>query len=347
MNTPAVTVLMPVYNAARYLKRSMDSILDQTFSEFEFLIIDDGSTDNTVSIVESYRDPRIRLVKNEANMGISATLNRGIALANCSLIARMDADDFSYPERLQKQYNYMMLHPECALLSTWVRVVSDDDLFIKLERYRSEFYYYNLTFECWMYHPTIMFRKEPIIKAGMYSKMYSEDYDLFWKVSSQFKIWNLAEPLVEYKIASTSLNLVLRKEEYDVANEGNVIRNLRYYMGENFSLSKPVLEGLRHNFVLLLQTGNINEMITCLNTLDAVTIQILAKENPNRNVFDIKRAHYFKKRFILEQLFKGLPKTKGLWLLLRANAWGLMIHLVYSGIQWRLTKLWRALFPKS
>lgn len=339
MNTPAITVLMPVYNASRFLRESIESILNQSFTDFEFLIIDDGSIDNTSAIVESYSDTRIRFIKNDQNLGISATLNRGISLAQSSLIARMDADDVSYPDRLKKQYDYMKYHPECALLSTWVKVVTEENTFIRLERYRSEFYYYNLTFECWMYHPSIMFRREPIVKVGMYSKPYSEDYDLFWKVSSQFKIWNLPEPLLDYRIASTSLNLVLRKVEYEIANEENVLRNIRFYMGESFSVSKATLEALRHSFELLVQNGDINEMIACLKALNNITDKILAHENPNCNRRDVKRAHFFKRRFMLEQLFKQLPKTKGIILLIRTNEWGLMIDLISTGLQWRIVQL--------
>ncbi|MBA3284207.1 MAG: glycosyltransferase family 2 protein, partial [Nitrosopumilus sp.] len=102
---PKVTVLMPVYNASAYLHDAIQSILNQTFQDFEFLIIDDGSSDNSEIIIKGYKDKRIRFIKNEQNIGISATLNKGIELASCELIARMDADDVSYPKRLEKQYN--------------------------------------------------------------------------------------------------------------------------------------------------------------------------------------------------------------------------------------------------
>jgi glycosyltransferase involved in cell wall biosynthesis len=162
MSNPKLTVLMPVYNAASYLHEAIDSILQQTFRDFEFLIIDDGSTDQSIAIVQSYKDPRIRFVRNETNAGIAATLNRGIELASCELIARMDADDISYPDRLQKQYDYMMHDSACALLSTWCRVVTAAGKHVRLERYTSRFFYYNLTFECWIYHPTVMFRKAAV-----------------------------------------------------------------------------------------------------------------------------------------------------------------------------------------
>ncbi len=103
MDKPHLTVLMPVYNAEKFLGEAIESILNQTFTDFEFLIIDDGSTDSTIKIIESYTDSRIRLFKNQENLGISATLNKGIEMASTELIARMDADDISYSSRIQKQ----------------------------------------------------------------------------------------------------------------------------------------------------------------------------------------------------------------------------------------------------
>lgn len=336
MKAPKITVLMPVYNAGPFLREAMESILCQTFADFEFLIMDDGSTDNSVDIVASYHDRRIRLIKNERNLGISATLNRGITLASTDLIARMDADDISYPARLQKQYDYMMSHPACALLSTWARVITEDKKFVRLERYRSNFYYYNLTFECWMYHPTIMFRKKAAELVNMYSMPYSEDYDLFWKLSTCFEIGNLAEPLLDYRLSSSSLNAVTKKTEYALANEQNVLRNLRHYMGDDFTISKPVLECLRHNFGPIVENDNVTEILACFSILDRITGKILQTDNPNRDVRSINAAHYFKKRFMLTELGKALPKARSIELLMRMNAWPILYALIRHSLRWRI-----------
>ena len=117
MAKPSITVLMPVYNAERFLAEAIESVLQQTFTQFEFLIIDDGSTDSSPEIVRSYSDPRIRFLQNEQNLGITATLNKGIELAQADLIARMDADDICYPDRLQKQMEFVAAHPDGALFT--------------------------------------------------------------------------------------------------------------------------------------------------------------------------------------------------------------------------------------
>src|SRR5258705_299739 len=162
MPNSLVTVLMQVYNSERFLSEAIDSILNQTFTDFEFLIIDDGSTDNSLKIIKSYSDARIRLVQNEKNLGITATLNKGIVLARADLISRMDADDISYPERLQKQYEYLKDHPDCALLSTQARVIAEDKQVEYIDDTNSDFFYYNLTFSSPIFHPSVMYRKKAV-----------------------------------------------------------------------------------------------------------------------------------------------------------------------------------------
>jgi glycosyltransferase involved in cell wall biosynthesis len=344
MVTPKMTVLMPVYNAESFLREAIESILNQTFQEFEFLIIDDGSTDRSREIVRSYDDPRIRFVVNEKNLGISETLNKGIRLSTCELIARMDADDISNPFRLRKQYDYMLAHPHCALLSTWARVISHDNKFVRLERYRSQYYHYNLTFECWMYHPTVIFRRQPVTEVGMYSMPYSEDYDLFWKLSTRFEIGNLAEPLVSYRLSPTSLNTVLRKKEYDIANEENVLRNIRYYMGENFSVSKPVLECLRHNFRPILETNDLDAAIESLQVLGAITERIIARKGVNGDEKTIREAYFFKREFMITQLAQGFPVLEKFSFVARTRQWMILYDIFARSVQWRLQKVKTFLF---
>lgn len=113
--TPKISVIMPAYNAEQYISEAIESILNQTYSNFEFIIIDDGSTDRTVEMVQSYSDPRIRFVQNEHNLGVAATLNRGLKLATGEYIARMDADDIALRERFGKQVSFLDMHPEIAV----------------------------------------------------------------------------------------------------------------------------------------------------------------------------------------------------------------------------------------
>src|SRR2546423_6687976 len=122
---PRVSVLMPVYDVAKYLREAIDSILGQTFTDFEFIIIDDASTDRSAEIINSYNDPRIRFIQNEKNVGLIATLNRGLDLAYGEYLARMDQDDVSLPERLAKQVAFMETASDVAASGTWARDIDD------------------------------------------------------------------------------------------------------------------------------------------------------------------------------------------------------------------------------
>lgn len=123
---PAITVFMPVYNAEKYLKEAIDSILNQTFQNFELLIIDDGSTDESVKIIEGYTDWRIRLIHNDGNKGLPYTRNRGLNLARGKYLAIMDADDVSVKNRLEIQYNIMEKRSNLAVISSGKELLSND-----------------------------------------------------------------------------------------------------------------------------------------------------------------------------------------------------------------------------
>jgi glycosyltransferase involved in cell wall biosynthesis len=316
MSAPLITVLMPVYNGEKYLREAVDSILDQTLTDFEFLIIDDGSKDQSVAIINSYNDPRIKLVKNEINLGISKTLNRGIEMASAEFIARMDADDISYPQRLEKQYDYMVKHPECALLSTWAKVITEKKEHIRTEQYRSRLHYYNLTFECWMYHPTVVFTKAAVKEVGMYSIPYAEDYELFWQLSRKFKIACLEEVLVDYRVTDQSLHQVTRKKEYDETMEWQLLRNIHYYTGKDFKIDWEEVECLRFNFTPIMNKKSVDAIVQCLEKLDYINQCILNTPNINYDRKNIEEAIYYKKKFIINYFKRELPE-KDVQLLLK------------------------------
>jgi glycosyltransferase involved in cell wall biosynthesis len=304
---PELTVLMPVFNSEKYLADAIDSMLAQTFADFEFLILDDGSTDNSVAIIQSYQDTRIRFYRNEKNMGITPTLNKGIELATTDYIARMDADDISYPDRLQKQFTYLKAHPDCALVSALVRVISEDGQFIRQDRFKSELFYYNLTFSCWIYHPTVMYRKQAVEKVKRYSTAYAEDYELFWQLSRHFKLYNLPEVLLDYRVTDQSLHQVLKKQEYEIAEQEQVLRNIRYYTSSDFSIPSDYIECYRFNFQPLLSEQKVSRIVACVKALDFINQAILPKENVNRDVRAIKKAAQYKRRYILAFFFKNIP----------------------------------------
>ncbi len=213
--TPQVTVLMPVYNGEKYLAEAIESILTQTYTDFELLIINDGSRDRSVEIIQSYDDRRIRLVNNEHNLGLVKTLNKGLDQALGKYIARMDQDDVSLPERLAEQVSYLDHHPKIGLCGTWIEVFG---LGSYIEKYptdhdtiKASLLFYNA-----LAHPTVVMRKQMFEQYDLrYSIEYlhAEDYELWLRCSNCFEIANLGQVLLKYRTTPTSYCRVFTAEQ--------------------------------------------------------------------------------------------------------------------------------------
>lgn len=219
-----ITVLMPVYNSALYLRAAIDSILEQTFSNFEFIIINDGSTDNSLEIIKAYKDTRIVLIDNQVNEGIIRSRNKGLKLAKGKYIANMDSDDISDLTRLEKQFNYLEQHPEITLLASRLLLVNQnneetgvwpEDYFCVSEQHIKETL---PTINC-IGQPTIMMRSEPVKKTGYNSQFeYNEDWGLWLTLLSQgHRIAKLPEVLLRYRqhpksVTNTSNTLGVEKK---------------------------------------------------------------------------------------------------------------------------------------
>lgn len=335
---PLVTVLMPVYNAEKYLHDSINSILQQTFTAFEFLIIDDGSTDNSIAIIESYADGRIRLIKNEINSGISATLNKGLQLASCDLVARMDADDISYAHRLQMQYSYLNEHRHIAMVSGWVRHVSDDKICVSTETPEPQVIYYNLTFTCFIYHPTVMYRRQLILKIGGYTVPYSEDFELWWQVIRHYQFDTLPHYVLDYRLSSQSLHQVLKKKEYDEDQHNQVRRNIAYYTGQETKLSFAQIEAYRYNFDPLLEQGDVDFICETLIELNKIIEAVAQTPNVNCIPAEVRRAGTIHRRHILIHCIRKLSRKKSLLLVKKTGAWKLYGFLLYSFLKEKVIK---------
>ena len=211
VNSPLITVLLPVYNGAEEVRRSAFSILEQTYSNFELLIINDGSTDESSSILDRLTDPRIKLI-HQTNMGLAATLNRGISLSHGKYIARQDQDDFSYPTRLEKQLAYLEEHPECALLGTRAEIWVGDKATERAHDHPSEngVLVFELLFNNPFVHSSVMLRRDALLEIGGYttdpSRQPPEDYELWSRISRRFFVANLPERLVIYREIPKSMS---------------------------------------------------------------------------------------------------------------------------------------------
>lgn len=201
--SPAITVLMPVYNGAQYLIEAIQSILKQTFTDFEFLIINDGSTDSTKEVLQQFHDSRIRAVCNEKNIGLIKTLNRGIGMAQGRYITRMDHDDLSVPDRLARQLAFMEKHPEVGVCGSWVKTFreSEEQLWkypVSNAKIRCQLLFSNI-----FAHSSVMLRKSVLNSHDLEyvsDDLYAEDYGLWSRYMDVCSLANLPEPLLRYRL---------------------------------------------------------------------------------------------------------------------------------------------------
>ncbi len=240
---PDISVIMPVYNAEKYISKSIESILTQSFTDFELIIINDGSTDSTLSILESYADSdsRIRLVSRE-NKGLVATLNEGIQLAQAPLIARMDADDIALVARFKVQKGFMDMHPEVVCVGSRVKVIDSEGRFLinnDLKLNHDEIVISALHGVSPIIHPTAMIRTGALKKINGYSldNYPAEDLALWIDLSDIGQLVNLDMPLLEYRIHDDSIStssheLQLAKTE-EICKRACEQRNIEYVMKTN------------------------------------------------------------------------------------------------------------------
>jgi glycosyltransferase involved in cell wall biosynthesis len=203
---------MPVYNAERYVSEAINSVLAQTFTDFEFIIIDDGSTDASADIITQYKDQRIRFIRKPRNEGLVSALNLGIELALGEYIARMDADDIALPERLEKQVAFLDSHPDVVVLGTKAWRIDPAgkiiESMVSVTRWE-DVHRYLRSGANRLIHSSVMMRTEIVRKIGGYREQFrhAEDFDLWLRILEHGKICNLPEKLMLYRSNSSGVRL--------------------------------------------------------------------------------------------------------------------------------------------
>ena len=201
MLSPQISVVLPVYNGEKHLHQAIESVLKQTFKDFEFIIINDGSTDNSINIIESFKDSRIRLIINNKNLKLIHTLNAGFKLAKGKYIARMDSDDIAHKKRFEKQIEFLEKNPDISVLGTGFEVIDNPDKKILYEKNNIDIKWKQL-YECHILHPSVMLRRSTFIENNyFFDKNYEhcEDYELWTRVSKKHQLANLKENLMYYR----------------------------------------------------------------------------------------------------------------------------------------------------
>ena len=267
MTHPRVSILMPVYNVAPYLREAMDSILTQTFQDFELIVLDDYSPDNSSEILDTYTDERIVRYRGEKNMGLSNVLNVGLQMARGEFIARMDSDDLSTPERLATQVAYLDAHPEIDLCScgmelfgakqeTWVREANVEDVKI------------TALFHSPILHASSMWRRASFEHAGLLYRQEvvpAEDYDMWTRaMAAGLRLVNIPQVMYQYRIHPTQVtnhvNRLIQKDREVITNYVNLIfgnnRSFDIYLWH--VLNKEQLLSLKRSVDYLIQENKKN-----------------------------------------------------------------------------------------
>jgi glycosyltransferase involved in cell wall biosynthesis len=229
MNNPLVSVIMPVYNGGSILRNAIESIVNQTYKEWEFIIIDDGSTDNTEEIIKEYKDNRIRYVK-QSKCGVTLSLNKGIGISKGEFIARQDADDISLPTRLEKQINFLKENKDISLLGTFTNLIDKNGRLIETKTFptNNEELQKEIKVSNPFIHGSIVMKKESLKEVGLYREQFfmCQSYDLWLRISEKCNIAIYPEALYNFRIWEHSytgermaLNNYLRSIASELAEE--------------------------------------------------------------------------------------------------------------------------------
>ncbi|HET6851754.1 MAG TPA: glycosyltransferase [Pyrinomonadaceae bacterium] len=292
-DSPAVTVLMSVYNGERFVPEAIQSILQQTWTDFEFLIINDGSTDRTREIISSFHDPRLRILDQPTNTGLTRSLNLGLKAARAPLVARQDADDRSHPERLRMQVEFMHANPQVALLGTqvrilnkrgrlshrpgWQRAVNDTAI-----RFQS-------LFDNPFIHTSVMFRRDIVLdELGGFAETFptAQDFELWSRISARHQVCNLPARLIDYRFHGSSTSAGYDDRHLERSSL-IVAGNLRRYLG---------LHEVPERWLQLISTLHVNpngvsndELRELLNVIEAIYEQFVDRYPHEQQNEEVRR----------------------------------------------------------
>ena len=241
---------MAVHNGEKYIRQALESILNQSYSDFQFIIIDDGSSDETSVIVKSYRDTRIMLIHNKINLGLSRSLNIGLSYTNSQFIARMDADDISYPDRFEKQMTFMINNPQLGALGSSYKVIDEKGLVIEHHKqpYNDLSIRWQLLFNNAFCHSSLMIRKRFLDQiGGNYDNLTSaQDFSLVSRLVKVSKLANLPDFLVMWRKSEQQISSSRKTEQELMASEISM-KNINELMGCSF-ISRSEANNIRKFF---------------------------------------------------------------------------------------------------
>jgi len=324
---PAISVIMPVYNCKEYIQESVNSVLCQTYKDFEFIIIDDASTDGTLEYLQSLDDPRIVIIRKPINTGYTNSLNMGLRLAKGKYIARMDGDDISLPTRFDKQKAFMDSNPDLVACGTNYEIMhtvknSDhpcdpDDLKVQLLS------------GCYIAHPSVMLKRETLIKYKIEYDIEcepAEDYNLWAKLLKYGKISNLRESLVKYRLHNTQVSNARAFHQIAQADKARLAM-----ISELIDINDAHLCEIHLSVIKTQKSPNVtlSEVEDWIENLKESNLQLKVYDSEKLNAFlEEKRTNYIKLYFlfrkglefsVIKQLFLNKKKYYKLFNLLQVS----------------------------
>jgi len=241
MQTPKVSIIMAVYNGEEFLSDSILSVLNQTYKNFEFIVVNDSSTDNSLNILKDFqkKDERIKVINNNQNLGLTKSLNIGLLESKGEYIARLDAGDISLPERLERQVDFLDTNKNIGLIGTWMNIIDTKGNLVKEVKYptinkelKKDLINYNP-----FVHSSIMFRRELAKQVGFYNEeyKYTQDYNFYFKLFPYTQFANIPMFLVKYRTLPKSITSTKNKMQVLFANKARIEAiKLGYYEKWNY-----------------------------------------------------------------------------------------------------------------
>lgn len=294
---PLISVIMSVYNEEQYIEESLQSILKQTQQDFEIIIFDDCSTDNTIRIIEDLHDDRIRLYQNTQNMGLTKNLNQGLKLAKGKFIARMDGDDISLPERFETQLQYLKEHPDVLLISCQTQTFGAENLTWKLKDDPDRLKIMMLVRPV-LAHPGYMMRSELLKLGYQYDESFrsAQDYDLAARVTRKYPIGIASPVLLKYRAHKAQVSVKSGSQQFVNADR------VRAFLLKELSLS--LSEEEKRQYHMLVQETKTKEISDFLHVRDILEKIIAA--NRKAEVYD----EALLKETLYELLFTWMLRNK-------------------------------------
>lgn len=305
---------MPVFNGGKYVRQAIESILAQVFRDFEFIIVNDGSTDDSLAVIRSCKDYRTVLVER-SHQGLIASLNAGLAIAKGEYIARMDSDDISLPTRIEKQVHFLDHHKDVGIVGTACQIIDDEGRELELQKWPCSDVEirWSLLLTSPFAHPTVIFRRALLEKKAPYDSEYksAEDYDLWARLLNDTRGANLSKPLMKYRRHTSSITANDRSEQL-LNHDLIAFRTIKHQL-PNFGITRDQIQALREIFVeekRLSRPASDLQLIDLFPLYLAMFDSYICQQSPDVDLETLKREEMLRiaRCLIRHSLYSGSSK---------------------------------------